>query len=115
GLFHVAVLALAIYLAVWGQISLGDILTFSMLFLNVMAPLNEVHRGLDEGHECSLQVADLFALLDEPTDRSFTPAQTRPPTLRTDEPLVVVRDLTVEYATPLGLRRALDSVSLDIR
>src|SRR5581483_4224540 len=51
GFFHILVLVLAIYLAIQGQISFGDILTFSMLFMNVMAPLNEIHRGLDEGHE----------------------------------------------------------------
>ena len=46
-----------IYLFVNGRISFGDILTFSMLFLNVMAPLNEVHRFIDEAHESSLRWA----------------------------------------------------------
>src|SRR5262249_3444529 len=66
GFFHILVLALAAYLAVNGSITYGDILTFSFLFANVMAPLNEVHRSLDEGHECSLMVADLLHMLREP-------------------------------------------------
>jgi ATP-binding cassette subfamily B protein len=49
GFFHVLVLGLAIHLAIQGQDSFGDVLTFSMLFLNIMAPLNEVHRVLDRG------------------------------------------------------------------
>ena len=63
GLFHVAVLALAAYLAIHQRISFGDILTFSMLYLSAMAPLNEIHRVIDEGHEASLRVNDLIELL----------------------------------------------------
>ena len=51
GLFHVLVLGIATYLAVNQRLSFGDILTFSVLFLNVMTPLNEIHRVIDEGHE----------------------------------------------------------------
>src|SRR5436305_10748800 len=74
GLFHILTLAMAVYLAVHGQISLGDILTFSILFLNVMTPLSEVHRVIDEGHESSLRAGDLIALLAQPEDRSFRTA-----------------------------------------
>ena len=45
GFFHVLVLGFAVYLAMSGRISVGDILTFSMLFLSVMSPLAEVHRA----------------------------------------------------------------------
>src|SRR5262245_59829745 len=75
GLFHVLVLATSTYLAVNGRLSFGDILTFSVLFLNVMAPLNEIHRVLDEGHEASLRVADLLTILQTPVDRSFAIAK----------------------------------------
>src|SRR5262249_58771274 len=79
GLFHVGVLALAAYLAITGHITFGDILTFSMLYLGAMAPLNEIHRVLDEGHEASLRVLDLQDLLSLPLDRSFqTPTHTDP-------------------------------------
>jgi len=116
GFFHIVVLALAIYLAIYGRISFGDILTFSVLFMSVMAPLNEVHRGLDEGHECSLQVADLLTMLGEPTDPSFAPTQVVEPRLADQQPLIVVDNLAVEYTAPDGQRkRALDDVSLAIR
>jgi ATP-binding cassette subfamily B protein len=116
GLFHILVIALAVYLAVEGEISFGDILTFSMLFMSVMAPLNEVHRGLDEGHECSLQVADLLQMLDAPTDRSFSPVSVQEPQLREGEPVVSVQGLRVEYEPAEGSTRvALDDISLEIR
>jgi ATP-binding cassette subfamily B protein len=116
GFFHVVVLALAIFLAVRGAITFGDILTFSMLFLNVMAPLNEVHRGLDEGHECSLQVADLRAMLAEPIDHSFSPSTAQEPNLKNGSALVDVEDLAVQYSTADGqLKSALRAVSVTIR
>ena len=71
GLVHILVLGFSIYLAIQGRITFGDVLTFSILFINVMTPLGEVHRVLDEGHESSLQVGDLLEMLAEPVDPSF--------------------------------------------
>ena len=71
GLFHVIVLAMALYLAIDNRLTFGEVLTFSILFLNVMAPLSEVHRVLDEGHEAGLRVADLLEMLGKPVDPSF--------------------------------------------
>jgi ATP-binding cassette subfamily B protein len=116
GFFHIVVLAGAVYGAIIGVISLGDVLTFSILFLNVMTPLSEVHRILDEGHENSLRVGDLLNLLAEPVDRSFTTVTRRQPDLRPNTPILVVDNLQVEYTTTAGERvRALDGVSLSIR
>lgn len=115
GLFHVGVLALAAYLAIAGRISFGDILTFSMLYLSAMAPLNEVHRVLDEGHEASLRVLDLQEMLATPADPSFrTPTHTQP---RLDDgaPVVKAEGLRVEYGTPDGRAvAALRGVDLEI-
>jgi ATP-binding cassette, subfamily B, bacterial len=116
GFFHILVLAFAVYLFVHGRIAFGDIITFSILYLNVMCPLNEVHRFIDEAHESSLRVADLLNLLAEPVDRSFKPAQPREPILRMGEPLFVAEDLRLEYRTADGVSRpALNGVSMVIR
>ena len=116
GLFHLLVIAFAIVLFVNGQIQNGDILTFSVLFLNVMAPLNEIHRFVDEAHESSLRVGDLIEILAEPVDRSFQAAPTREPALVIGEPVIVAEGLEVDYRPVNGRpRRALKGVSMAIR
>ncbi len=119
GAFHIFVLSLATWFAVNGQISFGDILVFSVLFLNVMAPLNEIHRILDEGHESSLCVADYLEMMATPKDRSF---ETKSKSLAKPKvklvpraPAIEVKNLVMEYQTSDGtLSRALDGVSLSI-
>ncbi|WP_165072854.1 ABC transporter ATP-binding protein [Paludisphaera rhizosphaerae] len=116
GFFHLVVLALAVYLYIHGRINVGDIFTFSVLYLNVMAPLNEVHRFIDEAHESSLRVGDLIGLLREPIDPSFKPVDPRTPVLALGEPVFVADDVSVQYPRTIeGGRRALDGLSLVIR
>jgi ATP-binding cassette subfamily B protein len=115
GLFHVAVLALAAYLAIHQRISFGDILTFSMLYLSSMAPLNEIHRVIDEGHEASLRVNDLMELLTMPIDRSFKTATHKEARLDDRAPVVRTEGLVVEYVLPSGRRfRALDGIDFEV-
>src|SRR6266851_20042 len=104
GFFHILVLAGAIYCAIIDVISLGDVLTFSILFLNVMTPLSEVHRILDEGHENSLRVGDLLRMLAMPVDRSFAPLTPQQPELEPKTPILVVENLQVEYTAADGKR-----------
>jgi ATP-binding cassette subfamily B protein len=116
GLFHLVVLALAIYLFVHGELRAGEILTFSVLYLNVMAPLNEIHRFIDEAHESSLRVGDVLGLLSEPIDPSFETTEPNKPTLRMGEPLFVTDNLTVAYrAVDNTRKRALNGLSSSIR
>ena len=116
GFFHLAIIAFCIYLFIDGRLNIGDVMAFPILFLSVMGPLNEIHRFVDEGHECSLRVADLVQLLDEPVDRSFRPVEVREPRLDGSAPLFMADGLCVDYRTADGRRkRALDGVSLTIR
>jgi ATP-binding cassette subfamily B protein len=116
GFFHILVLGVSIYYAVTGVISFGDVLTFSILFLSVMTPLSEIHRIIDEGHECSLRVGDLLEMLAEPIDRSFTLETWREPRLEPGKPVIEVDNLKVEYTTAHGKHKlGLDGISLSIR
>ncbi len=116
GLFHVLVLGVSISMAAHGAISFGDVLTFSVLFLNVMAPMAQVHRVLDEGHESSLQVGDLLEMLAEPEDRSFQTPSSTEPRLVPGEPVIEFQDVVVEFlTTQQEAVRALDGISLTIR
>ena len=98
-------LATAIYLLVHGELLAGDILTFSVLYLNVMAPLNEVHRFIDEAHDSSLRAGELLGLLALPIDRSFKVAQPGKPRLEVGEPVFVADELQVAFPSELGERR----------
>lgn len=114
--FHVLVLGGAIAFAIHGAIGFGEIWTFSLLFLNVMTPLSEIHRIIDETHESSLQVAQLLGLLAEPVDRSFRPGLVQEPRLEKGAPVIVTENLHVEYGAAEGeRRRALRGISLSIR
>jgi ATP-binding cassette subfamily B protein len=116
GLFHVLVLGVAVYFAAVGRISIGEILTFSMLFVSVMAPLAEVHRMIDEGHESSLLVAELLQMLREPVDPCYHNTVNRQAVLNDGVPVIRVENLAVDYALPQGgRRRAIEGVSLAIQ
>ena len=112
-LFHLVVIAFAVYLFVQRSIGYGDIMMFSILFLNVMSPLNEVHRFIDEAHESSLRMGDLLEMLAEPTDRSFQPSEVREPRLEARRPAVrhrgaAGRRTARPAAGPSAPRRGLD-------
>src|SRR5262249_22053957 len=110
------VLALAIYLFVHGGLRAGEILTYSVLYLSVMAPLNEIHRFIDEAHESSLRVADLIGLLEEPVDPSFEPLAPAEPRLNLGEPVFVSQTLQVEFRSAKSPPRpALKDLSAVIR
>jgi ATP-binding cassette subfamily B protein len=114
--FYILVLCLAVNFYIQGSIQFGDIWAFSLLFLNVMTPLAEVHRVLDDGHECSIQVGILLDLLAEPVDRSFAPADHQEPTLDDVAPALAVEDLHLAYTTANGKKRAaLNGVTLAVR
>ena len=115
-LFHVGIIGLAVVLAVYGQITFGKILIFSNLFHNIMRPLKEVHRILDEIYDSSIQVAVLLQMLDQPIDKSYGTVTMRAPLLDGSIPLVECHDLVADYSSPDGgSRRILDGLSLEIR
>lgn len=75
GFFYILVISLSIFLSVQNVISRGDILIYSILFISITGPLREIHRILDQSHESSILVNDLYELLDEGIDESFVPQQ----------------------------------------
>lgn len=115
GLFYVGVIGYAIVLAARGDIPFGSVLAFSFLFTNVMRPLKEVHRILDEIYDSSIQVNVLLHMLDQPVDESYGVVTLRPPRLDGSIPLLECKDLVVDSITPAGTRRILDGVTLAIR
>lgn len=71
GFFYILVVVISILMASHGVITKGDILVYSILFLSVINPLREIHRILDEAHESSIRVNDLYELRAFPLDESY--------------------------------------------
>src|SRR3989344_1630475 len=115
GFFYILVISLSIFLSSQGIISKGDILVYSILFLSVVQPLREIHRVLDEAHESSIKVNDLYELLQRPLDQSFLPVvkQTEDRGGDSFEKAIEVKDLS--YAYNKENTGVLDNVSLEIR
>ncbi len=116
GLFHVIIIGLAVVLAAYREIGFGQVLTFSILFQKIMAPLKEVHRILDETYQSSIQVSVLLHMLNQPVDQSYGVVTLRGPRLDGSIPLLECHDLIVDYTTPDGkARRILNGLTLEIR
>ena len=108
--FYVLVVSTAVYFAVHGIITTGDILMYSILFMSVISPLREIHRILDEAHESSIRVQDLYELQHEPLDVSFDVEST--PRNDTDN-AVEIRGLSFNYKD--SGKRVLNNLNLAIR
>jgi ATP-binding cassette subfamily B protein len=110
GSFFVVVVAVAIAFAAGGRINVGEIVAYALFFSNVLTPLREVHRILDEAHESALKVGDLLDMLGRPEDRSFETKDDHVSINQVGD-VIVADGLTVQ----LGGVTVLDNVSLSIK
>jgi len=112
GFFYILVVSLSIFFSAQGIISRGDILVYSILFISITGPLREIHRILDEAHESSIRVNDLYELLEQPADESFAPLMDRS-IRKTKGDIIKVSNLSFSYSGRAS--RALDNISLYIK
>lgn len=110
--FYILVVSVAIYFASTGFISKGDILVYSILFVSITAPLKEIHRILDQAHESSILVNDLYGLINQPQDISFTKPQTEDFTEKIQQSGIVISDLSFSY--PRSNTKVLQKLDLNI-
>ena len=111
--WYVAVLSFAIFLATSGKFGPGQVLTYALLFNNIIAPLRELHRMIDEASESTQQAHDLAEVMKRPLDSSFvsyndgevsTDRRIEIPAIKeirrdtSPEEVVAVRDLLFAYA-----------------
>ena len=68
GLGFTLVVGVAINLALAGEISSGDILTLSMLYMKAAQPLSKMHKVFDDMHEAVIKIGALSAVRDLPVD-----------------------------------------------
>ncbi|MDC7286735.1 ABC transporter ATP-binding protein/permease [Blautia schinkii] len=71
--FTVIMIGASAYLATQGVISVGDVLTSYLCFSQLIKPLEELHRILDELSESFILAEDFFRMADIPHDFSYAP------------------------------------------
>ena len=116
GSFFILIVAVAISFAARGRINIGEVLAYALFFSNVLTPLREVHRIIDESHESALKVGDLIGMMGVPLDRSFEVKRDSELVLNDDVPIIVMKDLIVNYTDSDGVpNQVLDGISVSIR
>lgn len=114
GFFYILVISLSILFSAQGIISRGDILVYSILFLSITGPLREIHRILDEAHESSIRVNDLYELLGAPIDESFEAViENNKRSSSGKNTVLEINKLTFSY--PGKTIKVLDDISLTIK
>lgn len=115
GFFYIVVILISIYLTSQGIISKGDILVYSILYLSITNPLREIHRILDQAHESSIQVNDLYDLLHQPLDSSFGAIQHQGDKKKEKgEFPITIEDLTFSYTSDEKIE-ILNGINLKIK
>lgn len=71
--FTVLMIGSSTYLATRGIISAGSVLTAYLCFVQLITPLKELHRILDELSESMVLAEDFFRMMELPCDFSYEP------------------------------------------
>ena len=95
--FTVLMIGISAYLATQNVISTGAVLTSYLCFNQLLKPLEELHRILDELSESMVLAEDYFRLAEIPCDFSFLPLEAAP-TVSTEEPETAVELYHVSFA-----------------
>ena len=116
--FTVLMIGISTWLATKNVITVGSVLTAYLCFSQLIKPLEELHRILDELSECMVLAEDFFRMTELPADFSYLPlreeesgaVQERENNGRSTA--VKIRDLQFAYEDD---KTVLDQISLDIR
>ena len=112
--FTVLMIGISTWLATKGIITVGSVLTAYLCFAQLIKPLEELHRILDELSECMVLAEDFFRMVGLPVDFSYLPAAAEKdgPAHREDNTVIEIRNLRFSYEDD---KTALDGINLNIR
>lgn len=112
--FTVLMIGISTWLATRGVITVGSVLTAYLCFTQLLTPLKELHRILDELSECIVLAEDFFRMTELPADFSYLPAadEDAGKECETESDTVIdIRDLTFSYDQD---KTVLDHISLKV-
>lgn len=97
-IFTVLMIGISTYLATRNIITVGSVLTAYLCFAQLIKPLEELHRILDELSECMVLAEDFFRMTDLPRDFSYETVPEKAQKNRRDSAAAIeIRDLTFCY------------------
>ena len=95
--FTVLMIGISAYLATQGIISVGAVLTSYLCFSQLIKPLEELHRILDELSESVILADDFFKLAEIPNDFSYTEVNKATSGPNIISPFINIKDLHFSY------------------
>ena len=114
--FTVLMIGISTYLATKGVITVGSVLTAYLCFAQLIKPLEELHRILDELSECMVLAEDFFRMTELPADFSYLPMEEKGAGMASHEPLadalIEIKNLKFSYEDD---KTVLDNVSLSVK
>lgn len=110
--FTVLMIGISTYLATRGVITVGSVLTVYLCFTQLLTPLKELHRILDELSECIVLAEDFFRMTELPPDFSYLPVEAAGEEPEKQETVIDIRNLKFRYDED---KIVLDKINLKIR
>ena len=95
--FTVLMIGISAYLATQEIISVGAVLTSYLCFSQLIKPLEELHRILDELSESVILADDFFKLAEIPNDFSYTEVNKATSDTNIISPFINIKDLHFSY------------------
>ncbi len=109
--FTVLMIGVSTYLASIHMITVGSVLTAYLCFAQLIGPLQELHRILDELSECLVLAEDFFRMADLPADFSYSTLPGRGTSEAQPRDIIQIEHLTFQYHEG---EEVLKDINLDI-
>lgn len=112
--FTVLMIGISTWLATKDIITVGSVLTAYLCFAQLIKPLEELHRILDELSECMVLAEDFFWMTELPADFSYLPSEAAKNCAedRKENVVINIRNLQFSYEDD---KTVLDGINLNIR
>ena len=106
--FTVLMIGISAWLAAQGKISVGAVLTSYLCFSQLIRPLEELHRILDELSESLILAEDFFKMADIPHDFSYDAISGVPSQKNSGPYMIDIRNLNFSYNNEKNIIKNLD-------
>lgn len=106
--FTVLMIGISAFLATKNVITVGSVLTAYLCFNQLIKPLEELHRILDELSECLVLAQDFFKMTKIPHDFSYLKINDVNEIKDTDEQIIKINNLQFSYENKKNIIKNLD-------